>query len=321
MLIEQARYTTDQPIVVGIQHRGAPPVFLAHGSTSTGKPLTASTPVYAASLAKQITAACAALLVSQGRLDMQSTLAEWMPELPNWAHAIQLRHLVHHTAGLPTDDDIDTLLRTDRDRTTADVVAALARSADVPSAPGSHYQYSNAGYICLAVAVERAAGQPLPEFARQHLFAPLRMNSSQYWSGPEPHPPGAAPLPDPQPAPLSLGDGGIWAPAHDLIRWNQALDTDELGVSALLHTPGTLDDGTTLDYAWGLGLRTHAGRRIYRHGGGWPGLRAQLIRIPDQRCSLVILALADDTDRTIGLANALLDELNPTDPLPGTRSG
>ena len=136
-----------------------------------------------------------------------------------------------------------------------------------------------------------------------------------------PHPPGAAPLPDPHPAPLSLGDGGIWATAHDLIRWNQALDVDQLGVSTLLHTPGTLDDGTALDYAWGLGIRSHAGRRIYRHGGGWPGLRAQLIRIPDQRSSLVILAPADDTDRTIGLANALLDELfDPTDQLPGTPS-
>ncbi|GAA3248184.1 serine hydrolase domain-containing protein [Dactylosporangium siamense] len=314
-LIRQAGYTDDQPIVVGIQQRGAPPVFSAQGST-----LTASTPVYAASLAKQITAACAALLVNQGRLNMRSTLAQWLPELPGWAHEIHLRHLVHHTAGLPADDHIDTLIRTDHDRTTAGIIGALARSVDAPSTPGGQYLYSNAGYVCLAAAVERAAGQPLPEFARAHVFAPLRMNRSQYWPGPAPHPPGAAPLPDPRPAPLSLGDGGIWTTAHDLIRWNQALEADELGISTLLHTPGTLDDGTVLDYAWGLGLRTHAGRRIYRHGGGWPGLRAQLIRIPDQRSSIVILALADDTDRTIGLANALLDELNPADPILGTRA-
>ncbi|GAB3852860.1 hypothetical protein GCM10027610_081860 [Dactylosporangium cerinum] len=171
MLIEQAHYTTDQPIVVGIQQRAAPPVFVAHGSTSTGEPLTASTPVYAASLTKQITAACAALLVGQGRLDMHSTLAQWMPELPSWAHAIHLRHLVHHIAGLPADDRIDTLIDTDHDRTTAGIIGALARSTEAPSTPGSQYLYSNAGYICLAVAVERAADQPLPEFARARVRA------------------------------------------------------------------------------------------------------------------------------------------------------
>lgn len=71
----------------------------------------------------------------------------------------------------------------------------------------------------------------------------------------------------------------------------------------------------------GLGVRTHAGRRIYRHGGGWSGLRAQLIHIPDQPSGLAVLAPADDTDRTAGLADALLDELNPIDPPPDTPPG
>src|SRR5690348_3823289 len=65
---------------------------------------------------------------------------------------------------------------------------------------------------------------------------------------------------------------GVWSTAYDLMRWNEALDRDELGVSTLLQTPGQLDDGTSLDYAWALGVRTHASRPIYRHGGGWPGL-------------------------------------------------
>jgi len=90
---------------------------------------------------------------------------------------------------------------------------------------------------------------------------------------------------------------------------HRALDRDELGVSALLQTPGRLDDGTQLDYAWGLGVRTHAGCRIYRHGGRWAGLNAQLIRVVDRRSSFVIVALDDDEDRTVSLANALIEEL------------
>ncbi|MCA2221936.1 hypothetical protein [Nonomuraea aurantiaca] len=70
----------------------------------------------------------------------------------------------------------------------------------------------------------------------------------------------------------------------------------------LVHLAGHLDDGTRLDYAWALGVREHAGRRISRHGGRWAGLSAQLVRLADQRSSFVIIALDDDEDRTATLA-------------------
>ena len=73
--------------------------------------------------------------------------------------------------------------------------------------------------------------------------------------------------------------------------------------------PGRLDDGTALDYAWGLGVREHDGQRIHRHGGLWAGLSAQLVRLPDRHSGFVIIALDDDEDRTSGLADALIEEL------------
>lgn len=308
-LIRLAGYGIDDPLMVGVQQGSAPPVFLTGGRTSAGEPLTAGTIVYTASLSKQITAACAALLVQQGRLDIASTLAQWMPELPAWAGTVRLSHLISHTSGLPEGVDFDDLHRAGLDRTTAVVIRALTRCDRLAGTPGTAYRYCNAGYLCLAVAIERAAGRPLPDFAREHVFAPLEMAHSRYWSGPAPHPPGAVPL-DPQyPAPLSLGDGGVWSTAADLLRWNQALERDELGVSALLQTPGHLDDGTRLDYAWGLDVREHAGRRIYRHGGRWAGLSAQLVRLADQGSGFVIIALDDDEDRTATLAGAMIEDL------------
>lgn len=157
--------------------------------------------------------------------------------------------------------------------------------------------------------MERAAGQPLPQFAQRQLFAPLAMVDTCYWRGPDPTPPGAAPLAFPHPAPLSLGDGGVWTTASDLLRWSQALNADELGISTLMQTPGCLDDGTPIDYAWGIGVRSHAGHRVYRHGGGWPGLRAAQARIPDLDLSMVLIAVADDTERRVDLLNSLLDEV------------
>jgi hypothetical protein len=46
---------------------------------------------------------------------------------------------------------------------------------------------------------------------------------------------------------------------------------------------------------------------VYRHGGGRPGLRALLARVPDLDVTLVILAPGDDSERRAGLADRLLD--------------
>ncbi|WP_327108673.1 serine hydrolase domain-containing protein [Nonomuraea glycinis] len=308
-LTSLAGYGVHDPLMVGVQQDGTRPVFLTSGRTAAGEPLTADTIAYTASLSKQITAACAALLVRQGKLDTESIMAQWMPELPTWAGTVRVRHLISHTSGLPEGIEFDDLHRAKLDHTSAGVIHALARLDHLVSTPGTEHRYCNAGYICLAAIIERAASRPLPDFAREHVFTPLGMTSSQYWSGPAPHPPGAVPLDSHYPAPLSIGDGGVWSTAPDLIRWNQALERDELRVSALLQTPGHLDDGTQLDYAWALGVREHAGQRIYRHGGSWAGLNAQLVRLADQRAGFVIIALDDDRDRTATLTQAMIEEL------------
>jgi CubicO group peptidase (beta-lactamase class C family) len=304
-LIARARYGSREPVIAGMHGQGGPPVFAAQGLTGTGEPVGPGTLVYAASLSKQITAGCAALLVHEGALDMEDTLARWLPGLPDWAGTVRLRHLLHHTAGMP-DARVDAIIGGTADRTSAAALSALAQVRALAAVPGTAHAYSGAGYICLAAAVERAAGQPLPELAAQRVFIPLGMSSTCYWAGPAPAPPGAAPLAAVHPAPLSLGDGGVWSTARDLLRWGQALNADELGISQLMQTEGSLDDGTPIGYAWGLGVRSHGGYRVYRHGGGWPGLRALLARVPDLDQSLVIIALADDSERRTDLADSML---------------
>lgn len=308
-LISDAGYGAEDPLVVGVQRAGQPPELWTGGRSATGEPLTGTTSVYTASLAKQVTAACAALLVHEGRLDVESSLSRWLPELPPWAAGMRVRHLVAHTSGLPDVPGFAELRRAGLDRTTARVVDALRDRDGLTATPGTEHRYSNAGYVCLGVVVARAAGRSLPDLAAADVFAPLGMAHSVFWPGPAPHPPGAAPLDPAHPAPLSLGDGGLWSSATDLLRWNQALERDELGVSALLQTPGRLDDGSLLDYAWGLGVREHAGRRVYRHGGRWAGLSAQLVRVAGAGSSLVVLALDDDEGRAQRLAAALLAQL------------
>jgi hypothetical protein len=57
--------------------------------------------------------------------------------------------------------------------------------------------------------------------------------------------------------------------------------------------------------------RTHAGHRVYRHGGGWPGIKTALVHAADVDATIAVLAPHDDTERRVTLTDALLDLFLP----------
>ena len=260
---------------------------------------------------KQFTGACTALLVQRGSLDVDAPIATWLAELPTWSQAVRVRHLVHHTAGLPSTEAVwEQMERAgERDWTSDGVLAALS-TMGLDDQPGAVYAYSNAGYICLARIVERVSGTALGAFAKEQLFGPLRMGSTIVWSGPETSPPGTVlARPFESPRPLSVGDGGLWTSVNDLLRWNEALLSDEPGVSESLHATGTLDDGSPLDYGWGVRVSRVGGNRVESHGGSWDDVTAKLVRLPDLGTGFAALALDGGVERMVALSDSLQAEL------------
>ncbi|WP_254555297.1 serine hydrolase domain-containing protein, partial [Salmonella enterica] len=65
-----------------------------------GTAVTAASNFRLASVSKQFTAAAVLLLVEDGRLGLDQTARQWLPELPPAAAAITLRQLLSHTSGL-----------------------------------------------------------------------------------------------------------------------------------------------------------------------------------------------------------------------------
>ena len=311
-LISAAGYDAGTPLAVGVSSPSTAPVLVAHGDGADARTLDCDGRAYAASLAKQITGACAALLAHDAVLDVEAPIARWLPELPPWSRTIHVRHLIHHTAGLPTTDAVwEQMTRAgETDWTSDGVIAALTEVPELEQRPGAIYTYSNVGYICLARIIERLAGADLNAFAQARIFEPLKMRTTLLWSGPAPQPPVV--IPEQllgSPAPLSVGDGGLWTSVSDLLRWNDALLTDQLGVTKTLHTTGALDDGTPLDYAWGVRVFRVDGNRVESHGGTWEGATAKLVRLPDQGASFAALAHDGSVDRMVALSSALQDVL------------
>src|SRR4051794_35915448 len=80
-LVARVGYGPPDPVLVAVQSSRRPPVFVTQGRPLDGTRLTATTRVYTASLSKQLTAACAGSLLRSGRLDIETPLAQWLPEL------------------------------------------------------------------------------------------------------------------------------------------------------------------------------------------------------------------------------------------------
>jgi len=89
-----------------------------------------------------------------------------------------------------------------------------------------------------------------------------------------------------------LGDGGVQTTVEDLVRWDANFYAHTVGGDALqifLHATGTLADGKPIVYARGLFVDELGGLRRVRHGGAWAGYRAELMRFPERRTSIVCL--------------------------------
>jgi CubicO group peptidase (beta-lactamase class C family) len=292
-----ASHVATWPHAIAVHSSNGEDIEVCSGVLGT-EALTAATPLYAASIAKQVVGVLLARQVVDGVLDPDDALGLYIEDLPAWAMRVRLRHLLHHTSGLTNHVEVAS------DAGNPEVLEELRRSPELITEPGSTYRYSNVGYICLAEVLSRTSGRPVEQVAAD-LFATLGMRSARLGG------PVRAGLSNQAPPPRTVGDGGLWLSAGDLRRWNEAMNDAALGeaVHVLAETPGVLDDGTALDYAWGVRVFQHKGRRTVSHGGSWPTWSAKTLRQPEAGASVAVLTTSEDADTITAVSLALADQI------------
>lgn len=281
------------------------------------------------SVGKQFTAASVLLLEEQGKLSLEDDLRRYVWELPDWARKIKIRHLLHHTSGLPDYIDLLSLAgrRTEDLSTDEEALAAMARQRSLEFEPGTRHAYSNSGYFLLSLIVQRVSGQRLRDFARDSIFTPLGMTSTEYVEDHTQIVPrratGYAPAPG---GGFRLdasdweqnGDGGVQTTVEDLARWDANFYHPIVGGPSFaerMEAVGRLANGERLSYAAGLRVDEYRGARRVSHGGSWAGFRANVTRFPQHRFSVMTLcnlSTADSTELSRGVVDIYLhDRLGP----------
>ena len=321
----------DRPgVIVGVLSGGRVHSWRSQGRGGIDEdaaPLTPTTAFYVASVSKQFTASCVATCVAAGELDVGNSVRSYIPELPSAFDPITLRHLLHHLGGLPHGHDLAGAPSRTTDwwdgKGLWDLIAVLAKETELATQPGERFAYSNAGYWLLAASVERACGETFATVARQRLFEPLGMRDSRFRDNPDTPQAGLVvghATKDGALSPIEtrfhgVGDGGLLTTLEDLARWDLFWSgRSALGpaLPAKLIEQGRRNDGTALNYAWGVAVRSHRGVRILNHGGSYIGYLARLIRFPEQDFSIACLANADDLDvngLSVEIADAVLGDL------------
>lgn len=266
-----------------------------------GIPCTPLTNFRLASLTKQFTAMAVLMLMEQKKLAFSERLRDFFPEFPPCGETITVRHLLSHTSGLLDYEELIPAGTTLPVRD-ADVLSLLLKRDETCFPPGSKYRYSNSGYALLTLIVEIRSGYRFGTFLQEHIFRPLKMQSTLAYER------GLSLVPqrafgyardgdrfrrDDQSLTSSvLGDGGIYSSVTDLAKWDEALYLETL-VSAptrdLAFTGITSTDLPQTDYGCGWFISHYRGLKEIWHYGETVGFTTRISRFPQKRFTSIIL--------------------------------
>ena len=273
-------------------------------------PLTTSSVFNIASIAKQFTAMCVALLVERSKLGLADDVHKYLPEMRDYGHAITVSHLLHHTSGLMDygqiiqRGDAAVFDSMNRDR----VLPLVFRQSRLNFVPGDEFDYSDTNYVLLAVLVERISGQSFAAFARQEVFEPLGMTQSHFCDDVTRIIPNRALGYTRSGKGWQIGDsysqvggeGDMFTTVGDLAKWDRNSYEPKVGgtaAQAIMLGTEPLNDGFPNSYAAGLKILTVHGLRAVEHSGGETGYDVDMIRFPDQRLTVVVLTNDRDDSR------------------------
>ena len=169
-------------IIVYVDQTGKSPQFYAAGwkNKVAQEPADPHALFRIASISKLYMATAVAKLASNGRLSLDDTLADYLPELAGrieYADQITLRMMVQHRSGIPnfTDDEA-----WDWFTSQTDINKALERVLDEPAdfAPDARTSYSNTNYLLIGRILDNVLGYSHHQYIKEAILAPLGLTNT-----------------------------------------------------------------------------------------------------------------------------------------------
>jgi CubicO group peptidase (beta-lactamase class C family) len=151
-------------------------------------PVTTNDVFHIGSCTKSMTATLSAILIDEGKLRWDTTIADVFPELKGRMdkqyETVTIEQLLHHRGGVPADPPPAAWTRawvetgTPRQQRLEFIEAVLAQP---PAAtPGTRMIYSNQGYAIIGAMLEKVTDQDYETLITEKLFKPLHMDTAGF---------------------------------------------------------------------------------------------------------------------------------------------
>lgn len=215
------------------------------GNNLMGRPNNLEQQFGLASLGKMFTAVSILQLIEQNQVSLDSTVAMYLPQFKNEtiAKEVTIRQLLTHTSGMGDFFESPEYQKNVANyRTTSDFLPLL-ESDTLSFKPGCGWQYSNSGFILLAVIIEKMTGKPFITYVEKNILQKASMTLTEVGSG----------------------AGGGLSTVMDLFQFANALKNNKL----LSKETTKLFFKYTIDGTWGLGsIHQKLGTEmVFGHGG------------------------------------------------------
>lgn len=253
------------------------------------------------SITKQFTAAAIMMLAEQGKLSVSDDIHKYVPDFPTEGQVVTIANLLSHTSGIANyteDEHIWTkLLPT---QTTLDEMLTEFAKHPMPLKTGEAMRYSNTGYVLLGKIIEVTSKKSYADFIEQDIFTKLGMKNSSFggtqliknraygYSRSETGIVNADPINMMWPH----AAGSLLSTVDDLNIWFTALRNGNLiskkSYQAMI-TPFVLNDKSTSDYGFGLGMFDINKYSAIGHGGGINGFVTHAFYIPEEDLYVAVL--------------------------------
>ncbi len=267
-------------------------------------PITSSTPFRLASLTKPFTAMSIMLLKEQGKLHYDDSLKSFFSNLPLFLENVTLRQLMTHTAGIPDHEKLlYKQISIGDEPTIYDSLKVLSQRKRLLFNPEKKYKYSDAGFVLLALVIEKVSKQKYAAFLKKNIFDPLLLTNTFVMDETKPVYPKRAigyrkkynhyEIYDYDPLNYIIGDEGIFSSVNDLSKWQKAWTSEILVKEETLKEAlslSQLQDGRKgkCGFSWFI-----TKDYIY-HDGFWVGFNNIMLYEKKSDISIVLLSNTND---------------------------
>jgi CubicO group peptidase (beta-lactamase class C family) len=235
------------------------------------------------------------LLEEQGKLSLDDNVREYIPELPEFEHAVTLRHLVNHTSGYREFLNLMAMTGQNMSQNLSQekVIELVQNQPELQNEPGAEFNYNNTGYVLMTEVIERVTEIDFPTWMKKNVFEPIGMDHTVVRKDPyqivENRSLGYTYSEDGGFQEVTdlgggAGAGGIHSTMGDLKKWIDNLLEPTVGTEEMVKEMSTsfkLNNGAETGYGLGLFVEDYKGLQRIQHGGADVAHRSMLMIFPE----------------------------------------